>query len=58
MDGWRLDYCARRLNYCHCRIRPLGRASELLDAFLRTFSCRSALGEAKRARAIQTAAAR
>ena len=31
MDSCRLDCCARRLDYCHCRIRPLGRASELLD---------------------------
>jgi hypothetical protein len=32
MDGCRLDYCARRLDYCHCRIRPLGRASDFLTA--------------------------
>lgn len=30
MDGCRFDYCARRLDYCHCRIRPLGRASDFL----------------------------
>ena len=30
MDGCRLDYCARRLDCCHCRIRPLGRASDFL----------------------------
>jgi hypothetical protein len=30
MDGCRLDYCARRLDYYHCRIRPLGRASDFL----------------------------
>jgi hypothetical protein len=24
MDGCRLDHCARRLDYCHRRIRPLG----------------------------------
>jgi hypothetical protein len=27
MDGCRLDYCARRLDYYHCLIRPLGRAT-------------------------------
>ena len=26
--GCRLYYCARRLDYYHCRIRPLGRASD------------------------------
>ena len=30
MDGCRLYCCARRLDYYHCRIRPLGRASDLL----------------------------